>query len=193
MRTDIHIARTFLLHDGKNATSHPRNPFLAPDTPLNRNLHGHRRCPYGRLRATTAGEDRKKINEDEEEKYRLWSQERRKWWAWGNIVGNYGAEETNTSNTRERENAWLIFRDNAVNGRSPMRKGRADFWALLFLDSSARHQSVYIVVTPRLLSLDASRLMCFYRYSLRVLITITINIRHECLTNNKSGKASDRR
>jgi len=71
MRTDIHIARTFLLHDSKNATSHPRNPFLAPDTPLNRNLHGHRRCPYGRLWATTAGEDRKKINKDEEEKYRL--------------------------------------------------------------------------------------------------------------------------
>jgi len=34
-----------------------------------------------------------------------WSQ-RRKWWAWGNIVGNYGAEETNTSNARKRENAW---------------------------------------------------------------------------------------
>lgn len=93
-----------MLHDGKNATSHPRNPFLAPDTPLNRNLHGHRRRPYGRLQATTAGEDRKKINEDEEEKYRLVSR-RRKWWACGNIVGNYGAEETNTSNARERENA----------------------------------------------------------------------------------------
>lgn len=53
----------------KNATSHLRNLFLAPDTPLNRNLHGHRRCPYNRLRATTAGEDRKKINEDEEERY----------------------------------------------------------------------------------------------------------------------------
>ncbi|EGI66167.1 hypothetical protein G5I_05285 [Acromyrmex echinatior] len=51
--------------------SHLRNLFLAPDTPLNRNLHGHRRCPYSRLRVTTAGEDRKKINEDEEERYRL--------------------------------------------------------------------------------------------------------------------------
>lgn len=79
MRTDIHTTQdgytqdVFLLQYDKNATKlSTRNPFLAPDTPLNRNLHGHHRhLQAGRLRATTAGEERKKINEDEEDKYRL--------------------------------------------------------------------------------------------------------------------------
>jgi len=61
MRTDIH-ARRGRSRGGdadKNATSHPRNPFLAPDTPLNRNLHGRSRRTPASLRTTTAGEQRK--------------------------------------------------------------------------------------------------------------------------------------
>lgn len=37
------------------------------------------------------------------------------------------------------------------------------------------------------------RPMRFYRYLLGALITIAINVRHERSTNNKSGKANDRK
>lgn len=102
------------------------------------------------------------------------------------FVGNYGAEETNTLNTRERANAWLISRDNDVNGR--FLNAERPTWfliVLLFLDSSVRDvKDLYNVVTLSSFSLDASRLMRSYRYFLGVSITITINI-HSSRTLNK--------